>query len=251
MRCLILLALALAAGCAHSTAPSAPTASDRASVPSSADQAFQRLADEYVESHLAWRPAAGVALGFHQFDGLVTDYSPRSLQNEQARLARFDEAFSRFSSKELSAGAWQDLRIVHAAVRRQRFQFEALQSYTRNPMTYAGALGVNIYIKRNFAPLEHRVRCIISILEQAPQIFAAARTNLEPRLARPLLETAIQVADGSVQFLERDLVTALKDLPEGMLKSRFATVNQRAGAELRSYIPVSYTHLRAHETPEH
>ncbi|HKX61169.1 MAG TPA: DUF885 domain-containing protein [Verrucomicrobiae bacterium] len=230
MRCLFVVLPLLLIGCAS---PSGPESSHHSA---SQDRAFYRLADEYIAGHLAWRPATGVALGLHEFDGRVTDYSPASLQAERARLARFDEEFSRFPSKDLSAGASQDLRIVQTAIRRQRFQFDALQSYTGNPMTYAGALGVNIYIKRNFAPLEHRVRCIISILEQAPQIFAAARTNLHPRLPRPYIETAIQVADGSAEFLGRDLITALKDFSDGALKARFDKANQRAVQELRDYV---------------
>jgi uncharacterized protein (DUF885 family) len=221
----------LSAGCA------APFGSENHPArPSVQDRVFYRLADEYIAGHLAWRPATGVALGFHEFDGRVTDYSPASLQTERARLARFDEEFSRFPSNDLSITASQDLRIVHATVRRQRFQFDGLQNYTRNPMTYAGALGVNIYIKRNFASFEHRVRSIISILDQAPQIFAAARTNLEMRLPRPYIETAIQVADGSAEFLGRDLVTALKDLPNETLKSRFTAANQVALRELTNFV---------------
>jgi len=57
-------------------------------------------------------------------------------------------------------------------------------------MTYAGALDVNIYIKRNFAPLEERVGSVIAILNQAPQIMSAARANLAESLPQPQVETA-------------------------------------------------------------
>jgi len=42
-----------------------------------------------------------------------------------------------------------------------------MRIYSQNPMTYAGVLDVNIYIKRDFAPLENRVRSITAILNQA------------------------------------------------------------------------------------
>jgi len=45
-------------------------------------------------------------------------------------------------------------------------------------MTYAGALNVNIYIKRDFAPLAQRVASIVTILNQASNIFSGARANL-------------------------------------------------------------------------
>jgi glutaminase len=46
---------------------------------------------------------------------------------------------------------------------------QEMGSFSRNPMTYAGALDVSPYIKRDFAPLDQRVRGIIAILNQAPQ----------------------------------------------------------------------------------
>ena len=75
-----------------------------------------------------------------------------------------------------------------------------MQSYTQNPMTYAGALDVNIYIKRDFAPLEDRLRSVIAILNQAPQIISAARANLAESLPQPQVETAIEQASGRGRF---------------------------------------------------
>jgi len=85
-----------------------------------------------------------------------------------------------------------------------------MQIHSLNPMTYAGVLDVNIYIKRNFAPLKDRVRSITAILNQAPNVMAAARSNLAESLPRPQTETAIDEANGAVDFLSKDLVEALK-----------------------------------------
>ena len=53
---------------------SAPLPAPR-SAADDADAAFTRLADEYLAGYLAWRPQTGTALGFHEYDGKVTDYS--------------------------------------------------------------------------------------------------------------------------------------------------------------------------------
>jgi hypothetical protein len=67
-------------------------------------------------------------------------------------------------------------------------------------------------VKRNFAPIEERIRSIISIENQAPKLFEDAKANLNDSLAKPLVDLAIQIAKGSVNFLENDLVTALQDV---------------------------------------
>src|SRR5260370_34472109 len=101
-----------------------------------------------------------------------------------------------------------DLRILQADIRNEIFQREAMAIYERNPIVYARAADVNIYIKRNFAPLEDRVHSIVAIESQVPNILIAARTNLEPVLPKPYVELAIRVAKGSADFLRKNLVGA-------------------------------------------
>lgn len=225
----LLALLLLLAGCAR-LSQNLPLAA------SGNDAAFVRLADEFIAGHLAWRPAMGTALGLHEYDGKVTDYGRPSLDAELARLKSFDRRLADLDPRSLGRQAVYDYRILRAAIQREIFGFEALQIYTQNPMTYAGALDVNIYIKRNFAPLEDRVRSVIAILNQAPKIMAAARANLAGSLPRPHVETAIEMAAGAADFLGKDLVEALRDVSNKNLMSEFAAANQRAIAELRDYV---------------
>lgn len=229
MQKLPFLLTCLLAGCAELPQTPSPAASD-------GDAAFARLSDEYLAGYLAWRPQTGTSLGFHEYDGKVTDYRRPSLEAELARLKSFDQRLAGLNARSLGSQAFYDYRILRNAIHREIFGFEDMQIYARNPMTYAGALDVNIYIKRNFAPLEDRVRSIIAILGQAPNIMAAARANLAESVPKPYVETAIEVANGSADFLGKDLVDALKDVPNAALISKFKAANQRAIDELRGYV---------------
>lgn len=210
------------------------------------DTAFAKLADEYIQGYLAWRPQAGTALGFHQYDGKVTDFSKASLDRELARLQSFDRRLAELDASHLSQPASYDLQILRGAIKREIFSFDQMQVYSQNPMTYAGVIDVNIYVKRNFAPLEDRVRSITSILEQAPNIFAAARTNLAESLPRPQIEIALDQANGAVDFLGKDLVDALKPVHDEKLMTAFKTANDRAIEELRNYV----TYLKEQKAPK-
>jgi uncharacterized protein (DUF885 family) len=150
-----------------------------------ADAQFQKLADEYLQGYLAWRPQTGTTLGFHEYDGKITDFSQASLKAEVERLRSFDDRLGQLETNQLSRPAFYDYRILQNAIKRERFSFEQMEIYSHNPMTYAGVLDVNIYVKRNFAPIEQRVVSITAILNQAPAIFAAARANLAESLPRP------------------------------------------------------------------
>src|SRR5438045_7347765 len=102
----------------------------------------------------------GTTIGFHEHDAKLTDVSATSLKAEQERLHDFDRRLAETRTNSLSASALYDYRIVQNAIKRELFSFEQMESYSRNPMTYAGVLDVNIYVKRNFAPLEQRVGSI-------------------------------------------------------------------------------------------
>ena len=128
-----------------------------------AETGFNKLCEEFIAGYLAWRPQIGTTLGLHQYDGKLTDYSRASLDAELARLKRFDQQLTALDAKSLGPQAYYDLRILQAAIKNEIFQFEDVEGFRKNPMTYAGVLDLNIYIKRNFAPLEERVRSIIAI----------------------------------------------------------------------------------------
>jgi uncharacterized protein (DUF885 family) len=235
---LLMLSVVLA-GCSE------PASAPRSSTPDG-DAVFARLADEYMAGYLAWRPQTGTALGFHEYDGKVTDYSQASLDAELARLKSFDQRLGELNGSQLSPPAFYDYRILHSAIQREIFGFEQMRVYSDNPMTYAGALDVSIYVKRDFTPLEQRVRSIVAILNQAPQIVSAARANLAASLPRPQVETAIEDANGAADFLSKDVVAALKEVKDATLMDAFNAANERAIAQMRGYAD----YLKAEKLPK-
>jgi uncharacterized protein (DUF885 family) len=200
------------------------------------DAAFHQVAEDYVSGYLAWRPQTGTALGFHQYDGKVTDFSRKSMDAELARLHWFDQRLGGMRTNGMSAKAYYDYRILANAINREIFSFEEMQIYKLNPMTYAGVLDVSVYIKRDFAPLRERVRLLTAVLNQAPTITAAAKANLAESLPRPEIETAIEQANGAADFLGKDLVEALNEVSDKKLMSSFRTANDRAIEELHAYV---------------
>src|ERR1041384_6647234 len=124
----------------------------------SPDAAFQKLVDEYLSGYLAWRPATGTSLGLHEYDGGITDMSRASLDAELRRLKEFDQKLARINPSKLTRETAFDYRLLQSSIRNEIFGFEREENYSHNPMTYAQAIDLTQYIKRNFAPLENRVR---------------------------------------------------------------------------------------------
>jgi uncharacterized protein (DUF885 family) len=199
------------------------------------DEEYQTVAEEYIKGYLNARPLLGTSLGLHEFDSKISDYSRLSLDAELSRLRRFDDRLSKFDLAKLTPRTAIDLRILQTSIRKEIFQRQEMSIFERDPMVYARAADVNVYIKRNFAPLEDRAHSITMIELQIPNIVIAAKTNLDSVLPKPQVELAIQIAKGSADFLKKNLVEALKDLKDERVKIEFTEANRKAAAALMDY----------------
>jgi uncharacterized protein (DUF885 family) len=199
------------------------------------DGEYEAVAEEYIKGYLGAHPLEGTALGLHEYDGKITDYSRLALDAELSRLRRFDDRLAKFDPGKLSLRQSIDLRILQAAVKKDLFEMQDMSVFERNPMVYARAADVNVYIKRNFAPLEDRVRSLVAIESQIPNILIAARTNLNAVVPKPYVELAIQIAKGSAEFLKKDLVAAIGNLKDEQLRGAFHEANRKGANALNDY----------------
>ncbi len=98
-----------------------------------ADAEYEAVAEEYIKGYFAARPLEGTALGLHEYDGKITDYSRLALDAELSRLRRFDDRLTKFDPSKLSARQSLDLRILQAAVKKELFQMQDMSIFERNP----------------------------------------------------------------------------------------------------------------------
>ncbi len=191
--------------------------------------------DGFVTSHFAARPAVAAALGWHSYDGRFWLPNQTHLEAEAARLRHFDDQFAAMNGKSISAEDERTVRLVRTIIAGERLQLERIRAPYRNPMFYAQALDVSLYLKRDWKPLVDRVRDMTELLRQAPVLFQTARSQLETVLPRPWVETAIQIAEDSAGFIEGDVVTAGRDCGNPAVSAAFVTAAQSAAREHRKF----------------
>ena len=103
---------ALLYGCAHGGSQN------------SADAQFQKLSDEFVETHYAFRPISGAGLGWHKYDGQFVLPDRAAVAAERARLERFDRSFATVNADALSSQHRHDLHLLQSLVAASRFALE-------------------------------------------------------------------------------------------------------------------------------
>ncbi len=197
--------------------------------------ALARLTDEILADNFNFQPLTAVGLGLHQFDGKFVDFRRSSLDAEIRRVRDFQTRLNALDASKLNAASTLDYKLLRLGVDNNLLQLAGMGTYDRNPMTYAEALDVNAYLKRDFAPLADRLRSIVAVEQQVPALFAAARENLAEVLPRPFIDLALDIAKGNADFLAHDLVDAVKDVKDDALQAEFKTVNDQAANELTAY----------------
>ncbi|HSU28762.1 MAG TPA: DUF885 domain-containing protein [Chitinophagaceae bacterium] len=209
---------------------------DKKSSSGTADSDYQTIADDFLKGYLDWRPQSAINLGLHEYDGKLTDYSKASLDNELKRLKDFEQKLAALDTTKLSSKMFYDYRILRSAIMNEILGFEGTRDFYNNPMEYAGAIDVNVYVKRNYAPLEDRLKSIIAAEAMLPAIYEAAKQNLDESLPKPYIETAIDIAGGNASFMGGDLIVALKDVKDDSLMAKFRRGNDAAIASINGFI---------------
>jgi uncharacterized protein (DUF885 family) len=199
------------------------------------DAEFAAVAEEFVKGYLNAHPLLATRLGFHEYDGRADDFSRLALDAELQRLRRFDDRLRKFEPEELNARNGIDLRILQSAIANELFEFQDVHKFERNPMTYAHCADLNIYIARNFASLDDRVRSLTAIELQIPNTLIAGKTNLESGLPKPHIELAIQIARGSADFLRKDMVAAVETVKDQEVRGNFLDANRKAANALNDF----------------
>jgi uncharacterized protein (DUF885 family) len=183
---------------------------EKAMPPPAALTAFtERFLAEYFDA----RPTDAAYLGFHEYDGRVPDLSQEGIENRVTRLRdALDELYT-IDADPLEPVDWLDYQLMRDAIQFELFDLTEWRCWQRDPQTYLWPMGVDQYIKRNYAPLPERVRGLTNHLRGLPRLVEQAKANLIG-VPAPVLETAVQMLRGGIAFLESDLALALTELKE-------------------------------------
>jgi uncharacterized protein (DUF885 family) len=187
--------------------------------------------DAYFDALFAWSPTWATAIGLHQYDSRIEDYSGAAFQRRVRLLKEFESQLAGLRRGPLTADDQIDAEILDGQIRAELLELELLETWRRNPMQYVSLPGsaVDGLMKRNFAPPAERLRSIISRLQGVPVMLSAMRENVT-NPPRELTDLAFRIAHGSVGFFRRDIASWAKAAAgqEASLLRQFERANNAA-----------------------
>ena len=199
-----------------------------------------RVAEVVAEQQLPWaefvattidefyrrNPEQAVDAGLHQYDGKARDWS----------LAAAREYADWLRATTEDAGAYSDLEGVEAferdylvlALGNQAFWINDTDFLTKNPVAYTGRIGIGVYIDREYAPLDVRLRAYTDYVANLPRLLQQMSDNLEPPLPAPYAEMGEKILLGLAEYLANTVPGLFADVEDEALQRQFIFVNDAA-----------------------
>src|SRR6266513_1828348 len=200
----------------------------------SQDDAFQKVAHDYIEQYLQSNPEQATELGDHRFDGELTDYSAKARAKDLATQKEFRDKLNAIGETQLTGANKIDFQILKENIDYQIFQAEELKEPEWNPLVYMQSLANSLYllVARDFAPAEKRIPNLRQRMEKIPCVIAQAKDNLQhpPRVHT---ETAIEQTQGAISLVREGLSPLLDSAPP--MKKELAPLQEKTAAALEDY----------------
>src|SRR5439155_7957321 len=200
----------------------------------SQDDAFQKIAHDYIEQYLQANPEEATELGDHRFDGQLTDYSPEARAKDLATQKEFRDKLNSIDGSQLTGANNIDFQILKENTDYQIFQAEELRAPEWNPLVYMQSLANSLYllVARDFATPEKRIPNLRQRMEKIQRVIAQAKANLQypPRVHT---ETAIEQTQGAISLVREGLAPLLDQSPR--MKKDLTPLQERTAAALEDY----------------
>jgi uncharacterized protein (DUF885 family) len=201
-----------------------------------APQTFHVLTDQYFEASFKFNPSSATAVGFHQYDAQLEDYSAPAVAAETAFLHAYEKKLSAIDPSALDAGDAADLAILLNNIRSQLLSLEVIRNWEKNPDNYSSGIASSAFVimERNYAPADVRLRALAAREMKMPQVLLEARKNLKnpPHI---FTEIALEQIDGLVSFFENDVPAAFTEATDPATKADFSKSNAAVIQSLKDY----------------
>jgi len=214
---------------------------------------FSQLVEDYFAEAYAFEPTVGTQMGFHQFDPTLEDFgAPRVAVHVQRLQGMLDRAVALWTERvALPYDDLIDLEALESRIRADLLEWEKMGFRLQNPMTYSRipGEGIDVLLKRDFAPAAERLRSITARLRKIPAVYAAGKANVKAP-PKEWTDLALRMANGSLGFFQDSVPAWAKEAAGGnmLALADFNRANTTAFAATQDWIHFLEKELKPRST---
>lgn len=179
-----------------------------------------------IDGYYRHNPERAVSAGLHQYDGKASDWSLEAMKEYTAWIATTIEAAKAYGDLQGIDAFERDYLVT--ALRGQAFWIDETDFMTKNPVAYTRGIGIGVYVDREYAPLEQRLRAYTEYVANVPRMLEQMRANLEPPLPAPYVTMGQRIFDGLAGYLANTVPGQFSAVQDEALQRQFAVANAAA-----------------------
>jgi hypothetical protein len=187
----------------------------------------------FIETYFKADPLFAVYQGRHEYDGQFPDWSTEGLQRWAQRLHQLRDSAAAFTIDSSDTARRLERDYVLAVIDRDLFWQERAEWPYRNPEYYTDGIDPNVYLAREYAGLEDRMRAFTRYATNLPQALAHVRVNLRSPMPRTYAEIGHGRLTGLADYLEKDVPPVFASVQDDSLQREFSAANAAAVKSLR------------------
>ena len=222
MRTTVLATALVAAlcGCQPSASPAGTT--PNVQIQQDHNAQFAALSELALRQWMQHSPISATQIGEHRYDNRIDDVSAQGIAAGIEQTRALLDALEAIDTHQLSRDNQVDAAILRNQLEGDLFRATTLADWQWDPQFYSGLAGSAIYglMARDFAPLPDRLRAATERMEQIPQIFAAARANLDPARVPKIHAETVARQNRGILSLVATFITPNLDQLQGDQRQR-------------------------------
>ena len=187
--------------------------------------------DQYFKAH----PDFAVVQGKHEFDGSLPDWSENGLKTENARLHAERNKAAAFQDARLDERQRFERDYLIAQIDKDLFWRETADQPHTNPIFYSDSIDPDVYISREYAPLETRILSYTAYARNVPNALRQIKANLKMPMARTLLKIGRQTIGSLAGFYEKDVPTLFAAVKNEQSQNEFKKANDEAIKAVKAF----------------
>ncbi len=171
----------------------------------SVDDAFEEIADGYLEAATALNPIYGTQIGDHSNDSELPDISAAGRELSQHIDSVLLNALEMLDKDQMSRSNQVDYLLLKNALEYGRWSQVQEQQWAWNPQYYNDMASYALYglVARDYAPFAERFPNIVSRMEKLPAFLETARAQIDvARVPRIHAETVARQNAGVMGIVE-------------------------------------------------
>jgi uncharacterized protein (DUF885 family) len=196
---------------------------------------WDAFVEQFLKDYFAANPDAAVAAGKHEFDGQLPDWSDAGLRREVARLKAEREKVSDFPDEELDDHRRFERDYLLAQIDEKLFWLDVADHPRTSPTFYSNSLDPDVYVRREYAPLETRIKAYTQYARNVPRALEQIQANLKTPMPKTLVQIGRRTIGGLAGFYARDVAATFAPVKDEKLQKEFQEANAAAIQDVKKF----------------